>query len=75
MRSQRQNTQKAKVLKFLLGGNKITPMHALTHYGVFRLAAIICELRKDGYEIDTNMVETGNGSKYAAYKLNLDLPF
>jgi len=75
MRLPRTNTQKAKVLQFLQAGNRITPLHALHHFGVFRLAAIICNLRREGYDIDTIMVENGNGAKYASYKLNLDLPF
>ena len=75
MSTPRQNTQKAKVLQFLLAGNRITPLHALHHYGVFRLAAIICNLRKDGHRIETLMVDNGNGAKYASYKLNIELPF
>lgn len=61
-------TQKELVLERLKEGRSITPLEALSEYGCFRLAAVICELRKDGYGIETEMV-TVNGKTYASYTL------
>ena len=64
-------TQKQAILSDLINGHKITPIDALTKHGCFRLAAVVCQLRKDGYNITTNNVpkNSGNGT-YASYKLH-----
>jgi hypothetical protein len=46
----------------------ITPMQALSRYGVFRLAARIGELRERGHRISTDMV-TRRGKSFAQYAL------
>lgn len=61
-------TQKDMVLDHLMNKGDITPIDALNYYGCFRLAAVIFELREDGYAIDTNMV-TRNGKTFASYSL------
>ena len=67
MRS-RYNSQKNLVLNHLKNDNGITPIEALKLFGAFRLSAIIFDLRKDGYNIDTEIIN--NGVKhYANYKL------
>ena len=46
-------------------------MDALKEYGGFRLAAVVCQLRKDGWDIETNNVTKNNGKgTYASYKLS-----
>lgn len=62
-------SQKEMVLEYLKTHRGITPLEALDMFGCFRLAAVICELRKDGYDIDTEMV-TRNEKTYANYILN-----
>jgi Helix-turn-helix domain len=47
----------------------ITAMDALTLYKCFRLAARICDLKKEGYSIDKRMIETMTGEKVAQYFL------
>ena len=47
----------------------ITPREALYHYGVFRLAARIFDLRQMGHEIITMRVENEYGNSYAEYHL------
>ena len=67
MRS-RYNSQKNLVLNHLKNDNGITPIESLKLFGAFRLSAIIFDLRKDGYNIDTEIIN--NGVKhYANYKL------
>ena len=44
----------------------ITPMEALQYYGCYRLAARVCELRKQGLDIRTEKAgdDEGNYAKY-----------
>jgi len=42
-------TQCEAILTYLQSGGKLTPIQALQDYGCFRLAARICELRKDHF--------------------------
>lgn len=46
-------TQKTRIIGHLERYGKIDPLKAWTMYGVYRLAAVICDLRKAGYEIET----------------------
>ena len=58
-------TQKQRILNDLKGGLYITPMDALKEHGCFRLAAVVCDLRKEGH----NIIKKSNGKKYATYYL------
>lgn len=64
----RLDTQKNLVLNHLRNENDITPIEALNKFGAFRLAAIIFDLKKEGYDIQTNIIQNG-GKRYANYKL------
>jgi hypothetical protein len=44
-------------------------MDALSLYKCFRLAARICDLKKEGYSIDKRMITTMTGKKVAQYFL------
>lgn len=59
-------TQKQACLDYLKKYGSITPLEALTAFHSFRLAAIICELRKEGYVIITKINED---KRYAIYTL------
>lgn len=59
-------TQKEACLDYLKKFGSITPLEALTAFHSFRLAAIICELRKEGYVIITKINED---KRYAIYTL------
>jgi len=61
-------SQKDMIIDSLKDGRVITPIHALTEFGCFRLAARISELRAEGYQIATEIVDNGD-SRYAAYYL------
>ena len=52
----------------LLRGKPITPIQALNLFGCFRLAAVIFNIREEGYTVDTEMVHKG-GKKWASYTL------
>ena len=59
-------SQKEACLDYLEKYGSITPLEALTAFHSFRLAAQICELRKEGYVIITKLNE---GKHYAVYTL------
>jgi hypothetical protein len=61
--------QARKILAHLRAGKSITPMEALTVYSIFRLAASIFEIRKLGYNVETDVREDEQGHKYARYTL------
>jgi hypothetical protein len=50
-------TQKEAILKALKNGQKITPLEALRDFGCFRLAARIYELQREGYNIESELVQ------------------
>tara|TARA_R100000656_G_scaffold124743_1_gene103693 strand:- start:62 stop:271 length:210 start_codon:yes stop_codon:yes gene_type:complete len=62
-------SQKEIILSMLEDGVKVNPMMALNRCGCFRLAAIIKNLRDDGYKIDTTRIRSHTGNKYAEYSL------
>jgi hypothetical protein len=63
-------SHKKKILKWLEQGKGITPLDALKEFKCLRLGARIYDLRKDGYDIETKMIEDDNDEKtYACYFL------
>lgn len=67
-------SQKEAVLAHLQQYGHITPLMALAEYGCMRLAAVINDLRNDGYAIKTLRQEnvsriTGKKVYYADYTL------
>ena len=65
-----ETSQKKLILEYLKLGQPITPIEALQHFGSFRLGARIADLKKDGYDIQTEIVTDPNTKKrYASYKL------
>lgn len=67
-------TQKQAVKEHMLNGNSLTSMEAFEMFGCTRLAVIINTLRKEGYDIETIMMEGknryGGTCKYAKYILH-----
>ena len=52
----------------LLRGKPITPIQALNLFGCFRLAAVIFNIRAEGYTVETEMVHR-KSKKWASYML------
>jgi len=66
-------TQRESILRDLKEGQNITPIDALTQYGCFRLASVIYNLKKEGYNIKKNMIsKLSNNGKFASYYLRKD---
>ena len=57
-------TKQEKVLTHLQNYGSITPLEALEKYGSFRLGALIFNLRKEGHDIETNIVPKKGYAKY-----------
>ena len=69
-------SQKKQIRSFLESGKKITPLDALYKFGCFRLGARINDLRREGMNIETEIIEVTSPSVYdgkkriAQYKMN-----
>lgn len=65
------DTKTKQVLEHLRQYGTITSWEAITQYGATRLASIICNLRKRGYDIKTITImdkdRNGNVCQYAKY--------
>lgn len=61
-------TKKLKVQNHLRRYSHITQLEAFNHYKAMRLAAIIFDLKEEGWEIVTEM-QNENGSHFAQYVL------
>ena len=64
-------TQTSEILKYLKEHKELTSMEAFKMFGATRLAAIIYNLRKRGYKIETFDMESvnryGEAVRYAKY--------
>lgn len=67
------DTQKEWVIEHLTKYGSITPWQAIQQYGITRLGAIIFILRKEGFDITTNRVNSvnrfGHNCNFAEYVL------
>ena len=61
-------SQTMQVLAYLKTGKSLTPLQALRRWGIFRLAARVCDLRDGGYDVRCSIVRRG-GKRYAEYRL------
>jgi helix-turn-helix protein len=57
------------VAKHLKKYKSITPFKALHDYGIMRLAARCHELKQIGIPIKSELIDAGDGIKYARYTL------
>lgn len=64
------NSQKLAVLELLQTGQSITQDEARGQFGIMRLASRVDELRREGWDVVTEMVHAGeNGARVARYSL------
>ena len=61
-------TQKERILADLKMGDRLSHLDALDRYGCARLAARISDLKKEGWRIESEMVQSGD-KRYARYHL------
>jgi len=62
-------SQEAQILSWLRAGNSLTPIEALDMFNCFRLSGRIHDLRKQGWDIHTEMMTTNSGKRIAKYIL------
>jgi hypothetical protein len=62
-------TQAEQILHYLQQGGALTPLEALDMFGCFRLGARIWDLKREGHDIRTDMVDVGDGKHVAKYYL------
>lgn len=63
-------TKKTKLLNYLKSHRRgITGHDALLKLGLYRLSGEIHQLRKEGHDIKTEMMEREDGTRYARYYL------
>jgi hypothetical protein len=63
------DSQKLAILDYLKAGNRITPLEALDKFRCMRLGGRVYDLKKDGFEIEREMVTVPSGKRVASYKL------
>ena len=67
------DTQKQKILNYIKDHGSINPSQAYNELHIYRLGARILELRRDGYDIKTEIVQEKNAEddtvKYAVYSI------
>lgn len=66
--SDRMDTQCGAILAALKSGQAVTPLDALRDFGCLRLAARICDLRRDGHPIERSWGTDGE-KRWAEYRL------
>lgn len=67
----RRKSQKDEIHEFMRAGYEITPIEAIRHFGCFRLAARIAELRREGAPIADRWIPTLDGrGRYKGYRLD-----
>ena len=64
----KKDSQNALIKGWLLNGRSLTTLDALNMFGCFRLSARISNIREEGYDIVTEMVEV-NDKRIAKYYL------
>ena len=64
--------QNETVLSHLKEYHSITPMEALTVYGISRLAAAIYDLRKSGHVVGSKIKHDAVGHRYTRYVYQTD---
>ena len=65
-------SQNARIKAYLKSGKSLTPLDALYQFGCFRLGARIHNLKAEGMNIESTMIEITSGGKkkhVARYKL------
>ena len=69
MTKHRPTSQTAQILNHLSRGSRLTAIDALSKFHCFRLAARIADLRHEGWDIRTKMIDTRDGKQIAQYYL------
>jgi hypothetical protein len=61
--------QAEEILAYLKTGKTLTPLEALDMFGCFRLASRVFDLKQDGWPIQCDKRDIGNGKVVGHYTL------
>lgn len=62
-------SQKARILEWLLLGLPLTPLDALKYFNCLKLSNRISELKEEGFPIITETVSTKSHKRIARYRI------
>ena len=62
-------TQSEMILAALESGRRLTPLDALREFGCLRLGARVWDMRRDGHNVQREMVMISTGKRVARYWL------
>lgn len=62
-------SQKEAILAYLQSGARLTPLEALERFKCMRLGSRIYDLKKEGYNVKSEMVTVPSGKRVAEYRL------
>lgn len=62
-------SQSHKILEYLLAGHRLSPLLALEKFGCFRLGGRVYDLKKEGWDIQSEMITLPSGKRVAQYWL------
>ena len=62
-------SQKQRILEYLLEGNTITPLEALSKFGSFRLGARIADIKEMGYDVKSRYITVPGDKRVKQYYL------
>lgn len=63
-------TQKAKIIEWLRSNGGLTVRQAMLDLNINSAPKRIEELKRDGYDIRTNMIKCSDGTRYGIYTLH-----
>lgn len=67
-------SQSAAILSHLQSGKTLTPIESLRLFGSFRLSGRVYDLKAQGHNIKSEMVEVSEGKRVARYFIPADEP-
>lgn len=62
-------SQESAILKWLQSGKTITSLESLMLFGCLRLSGRVYDLRKQGHQIEREMITVESGKHVAQYRL------
>jgi hypothetical protein len=61
-------SQRLEILRALAKGERLTPLRALEQFGCLSLSQRVGELKREGWPIVSEMVDTPSGKRVAEYR-------
>ena len=62
-------SQKEQILAYLRTGGTLTPLESLSMFGCLALSQRVTDLKREGYQIESTLVDVGQGKRVARYSI------